>query len=96
MGPNAYWSYTRTLSVSPRAVWPNNVAGSWSCDNWAAVTGHEADYTRPLGAPKPLIDRIKARADGLGDAPYVLFVGLAFLWKRTLTIDVDARRMTVA
>ena len=57
MGPNAYWSYTRTLSVSPRAVWPNNVAGSWSCDNWAAVTGHEADYTRPLGAPKgPAMD----------------------------------------
>ena len=34
--------------------------------------------------------------DGLGPrAPHVLFVGLAFLWQRTLTIDVDTERMTV-
>ena len=28
-------------------------------------------------------------------APHVLFVGLTFLWQRTLTIDVDDRRMTI-
>jgi hypothetical protein len=32
---------------------------------------------------------------GLGDAPHVLFVGLAFLAPRTLTIDIDACRMAV-
>jgi hypothetical protein len=32
---------------------------------------------------------------GSGGTPYVLFVGLAFLWQRQLTIDVDARRLTV-
>ena len=32
---------------------------------------------------------------GKGGTPYVLFVGLAFLWQRQLTIDVDARRLTI-
>ena len=32
---------------------------------------------------------------GKRGTPYVLFVGLAFLWQRQLTIDVDARRLTV-
>jgi len=34
-------------------------------------------------------------ADGLGAEPHVLFVGLAFLWKRQLTIDIDAKRMEI-
>jgi len=35
-------------------------------------------------------------ADDLGPrAPHVLFVGLAFLWQRTLTIDLDAERMVI-
>lgn len=35
-------------------------------------------------------------ADDLGPrAPLVLFVGLAFLWQRTLTIDLDAERMVI-
>ena len=35
-------------------------------------------------------------ADDLGPrAPHVLFVGLAFLWQRTLTIDLDADRMVI-
>ena len=35
-------------------------------------------------------------ADDLGPrAPHVLFVGLAFLWQRTLTIDLDTERMTI-
>ena len=81
------------LVVSPITVpWFDPGFGEQEC---ADNSGLQCNG-RPLGAPKPLIDRIKARADGLGDAPYVLFVGLAFLWKRTLTIDVDARRMTVA
>jgi len=50
---------------------------------------------RPLGAPPSLLDSLRQRVDGLGEAPYVLFVGLAFLWTRTLTIDIDTRRMIV-
>lgn len=35
-------------------------------------------------------------ADDLGlRAPHLLFVGLAFLWQRTLTIDLDAERMVI-
>ena len=35
-------------------------------------------------------------ADDLGPrAPHVLFVGLAFLWQRTLTIDLDAERVVI-
>ena len=48
---------------------------------------------QPLGAPPPLRDRLRAKLDGLGDAPYILFVGLAFLWRRELTIDIDDGRM---
>jgi hypothetical protein len=36
-----------------------------------------------------------SRLDGLGERPHVLFVGLAFLWRRELTVDVDAGRMTI-
>ena len=32
---------------------------------------------------------------GRGGTPYVLFVGLAFLWQRQLTIDVDAQRLSI-
>ena len=48
-----------------------------------------------LGAPPPLIDRLRQKVDGLGEAPYVLFVGLAFLWRSPLTIDIDDGRMLV-
>ena len=30
-----------------------------------------------------------------GATPYVLFVGLAFLWQRQVTIDVDRLRLTI-
>ena len=50
---------------------------------------------RRLGEPPPLLDRLRVKADGLGEAPYILFVGLAFLWQRTLTLDVDDRRMVL-
>ena len=36
----------------------------------------------------------ESRRDGLGRSPHVIFVGLAFLWRRPLTIDIDAGRMT--
>ena len=36
-----------------------------------------------------------ARRDGLGDDPLVFFVGMAFLWRRELTIDIDSRRMRI-
>jgi len=32
---------------------------------------------------------------GIGDAPHVLFLGLAFLVPQTLTIDIDSKRMTI-
>lgn len=32
---------------------------------------------------------------GRGGTPYVLFVGLAFLWQRQVTIDIDRRRLQV-
>ena len=40
------------------------------------------------------VDRLKLRALGLGSAPHVIFVGLAFFWQRQLTIDVDDGRMS--
>ena len=32
---------------------------------------------------------------GRGGTPYVLLVGLAFLWKRQVTIDIDQQRLQV-
>ena len=32
---------------------------------------------------------------GRGGDPFVLFVGLAFLWQRQLTIDMGAQRLTI-
>lgn len=42
MGNTSYWSYTETQKFD---------GDTWECANWAAVTGHEADYVRPLGPP---------------------------------------------
>ena len=30
-----------------------------------------------------------------GEAPLVLFVGLAFLWQRRITIDIDEQRLAI-
>ena len=49
----------------------------------------------PLGQRRSILDTAKFRALGLGPAPHVIFVGMAFLWPRQLTIDVDERRMRV-
>lgn len=49
----------------------------------------------PLGQRRSLLDTAKFRALGLGPAPHVIFVGMAFLWPRQLTIDVDERRMKI-
>ena len=50
---------------------------------------------KPVGRRRGLVETLRWRALGLGPAPHVIFVGLAFLWQRTLTIDVDEGRMTV-
>ena len=50
---------------------------------------------RPVGRAKPLGEQLRFRALGLGPSPHVLFVGLAFLWQRKITIDVDDGRMTI-
>ena len=46
-----------------------------------------------------LVERLQRKRDlypdGLGSDPHVLFVGLAFLWDRRITIDIDARRIRV-
>lgn len=51
---------------------------------------------KPLGRRQSLFEAWRLRLnDGLGEAPHVLFVGLAFLWQRSITIDVDDGRMTI-
>jgi hypothetical protein len=50
---------------------------------------------RPLGQRRPLRETLSFLSEGLGPAPHVVFVGLAFLWQRKLTIDVDAERMVI-
>lgn len=42
MGNSSFWSYTETQKFD---------GDTWECANWAASTGHEADYVRPLGHP---------------------------------------------
>ena len=49
----------------------------------AVANGNEGNYGGSDGGP------------GTGDAPHILFVGLAFLVPNTLTIDIDAKRMTI-
>lgn len=50
----------------------------------------------PLGRRRSLLEQLRTRlADGLGDAPHVIFVGLSFFWQRELTIDIDEGRMTI-
>ena len=55
------------------------------------------DMAAPEFAEFPLVvSPVPIRwGSGKGGTPYVLFVGLAFLWQRQLTIDVDARRLTI-
>ena len=49
----------------------------------------------PVGARRTVGQRVATLADGLGPKPYVLFVGLSFLWQRQLTIDIDEGRMMI-
>ena len=50
---------------------------------------------KPVGQRRGLVETLRWRALGLGPAPHVIFVGLAFLWQRKLTIDVDEGRMRI-
>lgn len=80
------------LVVSPiRVPWFDPGFGESECADGSGLQCNG----RPLGAKPPLVDLLRQRADGLGEAPYVLFVGLSFLWKREVTIDVDDRRMAI-
>jgi hypothetical protein len=52
------------LSVTPapalNAPRCKHMSCRWECANWAAVTGHEVDYVRPLGPP--LVPAMNCRA----------------------------------
>ena len=51
MNKYAYWSFTETLAFD---------GDTWECDNWAHETGHERDYSRPLGEPtEPAMQRLR-------------------------------------
>ena len=47
-------------------------------------------------ARRPLRETLSFLATGLGPAPHVLFVGMAFFWRRELTVDLDEGRLTVS
>ena len=80
------------LIVSPvRVPWFEPGFGDSECADGEQVQCNG----RPVGAPKPLLETLRFRAEGLGPEPHVIFVGLAFLWPRKLTIDVDAGRMSI-
>ena len=80
------------LIVSPvRVPWWDPNFGQLEC---ADKSGLQCNG-KPVGARPGMVDTLRQRLDGLGEAPYVLFVGLTFLWQRNLTIDVDAGRMTI-
>ena len=80
------------LIVSPiRVPWFDPGFGQMEC---ADGSGKQCNG-QPLGAPPPILDRLRQKVDGLGEAPYILFVGLAFLWRTPLTIDIDDGRMLV-
>lgn len=49
----------------------------------------------PVGTRRSYLSTLLQRIDGLGEKPYVLFVGAAFLWPRQITIDIDASRMLI-
>jgi hypothetical protein len=61
------------------------------------IPSYEGDMAAPEFAEFGLVvSPVPIRwGSGKGGTPYVLFVGLAFLWQRQLTIDVDARRLTI-
>ena len=80
------------LIVSPiRVPWWDPDFGQLEC---ADRSGYQCNG-KPIGAKPSAPETFRQRLDGLGEAPYVLFVGLTFLWQRELTIDVDEGRMTI-
>jgi len=80
------------LIVSPvRVPWWDPDFGQLEC---ADKSGLQCNG-KPIGVKPTIVDKFRQRLDGLGEAPYVLFVGLTFLWQRNLTIDVDEGRMTI-
>mmetsp|Transcript_50352 Transcript_50352/g.100275 ORF Transcript_50352/g.100275 Transcript_50352/m.100275 type:complete len:102 (-) Transcript_50352:145-450(-) len=80
------------LIVSPiRIPWFDPDFGQLEC---ADKSGLQCNG-KPLGAKPSALEAFQRSLDGLGDAPYVLFVGLTFLWQRQLTIDVDEARMLI-
>ena len=81
------------LVVSPATVpWfkPGFGAGQECADGQPVA----CDGT-PINKKRSALSVWLARRDGLGVEPHVLFVGLAFLWRRQLTIDIDAARLTI-
>ena len=63
----------------------------------AGIPSVDVDLASPEFDEFPLVvSSVPIRwGTGKRGTPYVLFVGLAFLWQRQVTIDVDARRMMV-
>ena len=61
-----------------------------------AKQGGKPEDGEVISCRRTLAETLALFADDLGPrAPHVLFVGLAFLWQRTLTIDLDADRMVI-
>jgi hypothetical protein len=61
-----------------------------------AKEGGQPESGEAVSCRRTLAETRALFTDELGPrAPHVLFVGLAFLWQRTLTIDVDTERMTI-
>lgn len=80
------------MQVSPiRVPWWDADFGQLEC---ADRSGLQCNG-QPIGSEPSVFDRLSQRLDGLGEAPYVFFVGLTFLWPRELTIDVDEGRMSI-
>ena len=61
-----------------------------------AVPWFSEDFRRKGAAAAAATAAEKNAAQRLGHAPHLLFVGLAFLEGREVTIDTDSRRMTIA
>ena len=64
----------------------------------AALPPYEACAARARRSGARFASRraLASRFDGLGERPHVLFVGMAFFWRRELTVDLDEGRLTVS
>ena len=74
------------LIVSRTAVpWFDPGFGRAECDDPETKACAAIRARQPLGA----------RLDALGRAPHGIFVGMALLWQRRVTIDIDENRMKI-